>query len=90
MSMELYAVPSFAAHQTFHPRFGWIKKGYDADWTILTCSTGRTHPSHWAWARTWSRRSRFGRRRPTSSPAFRIPPTTDVGGTADAARPYLA
>jgi Protein of unknown function (DUF4007) len=29
MSMELYAFPSFAVHQTFHPRFGWIKKGFD-------------------------------------------------------------
>jgi hypothetical protein len=30
MSLEQFAVPLFAAHQTFHPRFGWIKKGYDA------------------------------------------------------------
>ena len=30
MSLEHFAAPSFAAHQTFHPRFGWIKKGYDA------------------------------------------------------------
>ena len=30
MSLEQFAVPVFAAHQTFHPRFGWIKKGYDA------------------------------------------------------------
>jgi hypothetical protein len=29
MSLELYASPLFAAHQTFHPRFGWIKKGFD-------------------------------------------------------------
>ncbi len=29
MSLEQYALPAFAAHQTFHPRFGWIKKGYD-------------------------------------------------------------
>ncbi|WP_285184540.1 DUF4007 family protein [Rhodococcus sp. MEB041] len=30
MSIELAAAPSFANHQTFHPRFGWIKKGFDA------------------------------------------------------------
>jgi hypothetical protein len=30
MSLEQFAIPTFAAHQTFHPRFGWIKKGYDA------------------------------------------------------------
>jgi len=30
MSLEQFAVPGFAIHQTFHPRFGWIKKGYDA------------------------------------------------------------
>lgn len=30
MSLEQYALPVFAAHQTFHPRFGWVKKGYDA------------------------------------------------------------
>jgi hypothetical protein len=26
---KLYA-PVFARHETFHPRFGWLKKGYDA------------------------------------------------------------
>lgn len=30
MSLEQSAIPGFATHQTFHPRFGWIKKGYDA------------------------------------------------------------
>jgi len=30
MTLEQAAVPTFANHQTFHPRFGWIKKGYDA------------------------------------------------------------
>lgn len=30
MSLEQFTYPVFAAHQTFHPRFGWIKKGYDA------------------------------------------------------------
>ncbi len=30
MSLEHSATPMFANHQTFHPRFGWIKKGYDA------------------------------------------------------------
>jgi hypothetical protein len=30
MSLEQFATPAFATHQTFHPRFGWIKKGYDA------------------------------------------------------------
>jgi Protein of unknown function (DUF4007) len=29
MSLEQFALPAFATHQTFHPRFGWIKKGYD-------------------------------------------------------------
>jgi hypothetical protein len=28
--LEQAAIPLFANHQTFHPRFGWIKKGYDA------------------------------------------------------------
>src|SRR6266508_2474489 len=22
--------PTFARHETFHPRFGWLKKGFDA------------------------------------------------------------
>ncbi|MBD0862455.1 DUF4007 family protein [Gordonia sp. zg691] len=30
MTLEQAAQPLFAGHQTFHPRFGWIKKGYDA------------------------------------------------------------
>ncbi|BCO83699.1 DUF4007 family protein [Mycobacterium sp. 5-140-3-2] len=30
MNLEQAATPMFANHQTFHPRFGWIKKGYDA------------------------------------------------------------
>jgi len=30
MSIESSARPIFAAHQTFHPRFGWLKKGLDA------------------------------------------------------------
>lgn len=30
MSLEQSAVHVFAGHQTFHPRFGWIKKGFDA------------------------------------------------------------
>ncbi|MGW9263164.1 DUF4007 family protein [Gordonia terrae] len=30
MTLEQSAQPLFAGHQTFHPRFGWIKKGYDA------------------------------------------------------------
>lgn len=30
MTLEQAATPMFANHQTFHPRFGWIKKGYDA------------------------------------------------------------
>ena len=30
MTLEGNALPTFAGHQTFHPRFGWIKKGFDA------------------------------------------------------------
>lgn len=30
MTFEQSTTPVFANHQTFHPRFGWIKKGYDA------------------------------------------------------------
>jgi hypothetical protein len=30
VTLEQAATPTFANHQTFHPRFGWIKKGYDA------------------------------------------------------------
>ena len=30
MSLEQFSKPVFAGHQTFHPRFGWIKKGLDA------------------------------------------------------------
>lgn len=30
MALEQASIPYFANHQTFHPRFGWIKKGYDA------------------------------------------------------------
>jgi hypothetical protein len=28
--LEQSAIPMFANHQTFHPRFGWLKKGYNA------------------------------------------------------------
>lgn len=27
---EFHAVGGFARHETFHPRFGWLKKGFDA------------------------------------------------------------
>ena len=30
MRLEQAARPMFAYHQTFHPRFGWLKKGYSA------------------------------------------------------------
>ncbi len=30
MNLDQAANPMFAYHQTFHPRFGWIKKGYTA------------------------------------------------------------
>lgn len=30
MTLEQAAIPIFANHQTFHPRFGWIKKAHDA------------------------------------------------------------
>lgn len=30
MSFEESTIPTFASHQTFHPRFGWLKKGVDA------------------------------------------------------------
>jgi len=30
VSLEANALPTFAGHQTFHPRFGWLKKGLDA------------------------------------------------------------
>ena len=30
MSLESQCTPTFAGHQTFHPRFGWIPKGYAA------------------------------------------------------------
>lgn len=30
MSLEANCLPIFAGHQTFHPRFGWLKKGFDA------------------------------------------------------------
>lgn len=30
MSLQFDAEPVFAAHQTFHPRFGWLKKAYDS------------------------------------------------------------
>ncbi len=30
MTLEGNAAATFAGHQTFHPRFGWIKKGFDA------------------------------------------------------------
>lgn len=29
MILESACSPVFAAHQTFHPRFGWLKKGFD-------------------------------------------------------------
>jgi len=30
VTLEHSTLPVFAGHQTFHPRFGWIKKGFDA------------------------------------------------------------
>lgn len=30
MRLDQAATPTFAHHQTFHPRFGWIKKGFTA------------------------------------------------------------
>lgn len=30
MRLDQAATPTFAHHQTFHPRFGWIKKGFSA------------------------------------------------------------
>lgn len=39
MTLEQAATPMFASHQTFHPRFGWIKKGFDgaaADPTVFS------------------------------------------------------
>ena len=30
MRLDQAANPMFAYHQTFHPRFGWLKKGFDA------------------------------------------------------------
>jgi len=30
MTLEQSTLPLFAGHQTFHPRFGWLKKGFDA------------------------------------------------------------
>lgn len=30
MGLDQHALPVFAGHQTFHPRFGWLKKGLDA------------------------------------------------------------
>lgn len=30
MTLQQAATPTFANHQTFHPRFGWIKKGFNA------------------------------------------------------------
>lgn len=29
-SEGIVVVPSFARHETFHPRYGWLKKGFDA------------------------------------------------------------
>jgi len=30
MTLQQDCNPTFAGHQTFHPRFGWLKKGFDA------------------------------------------------------------
>lgn len=30
MPFDNFCLPTFAGHQTFHPRFGWLKKGFDA------------------------------------------------------------
>ena len=30
MEKNIVSSPIFARHETFHPRFGWLKKGYDA------------------------------------------------------------
>jgi hypothetical protein len=30
MRLDFACLPIFARHETFHPRYGWVKKGYDA------------------------------------------------------------
>src|SRR5688572_21947962 len=30
MRLDEACTPIFARHETFHPRYGWLKKGYDA------------------------------------------------------------
>ena len=30
MRLEAACQPAFARHETFHPRYGWVKKAYDA------------------------------------------------------------
>ena len=30
MRLDESCEPAFARHETFHPRYGWVKKGYDA------------------------------------------------------------
>lgn len=30
MRLDFACLPTFARHETFHPRYGWVKKGYDA------------------------------------------------------------
>ena len=39
MGQDAHVYPIFARHETFHPRFGWLKKGFDkADEDCFVCS----------------------------------------------------
>ncbi len=34
--------PAFARHETFHPRYGWLKKGFDSAVDDAECSFAAT------------------------------------------------
>lgn len=38
-------IPVFARHETFHPRFGWLKKGFDKAIENPDVSLSETAPS---------------------------------------------
>lgn len=87
MSLEQAAVPSFANHQTFHPRFGWIQKGYACaaadpgvflrpDATV-TLGVGKNMVNA---IRFWSTACRVLTRRPDPErPRISVAVPTDVG-----------
>ncbi len=83
MRLDLACLPVFARHETFHPRYGWVKKGYDAaakdpelfgrDEAVVELGVGKNMVRsirHWGLAfRTLSQRREEGTRSSLAVPS---------------------